>query len=140
MILNTSAQPPLLEPAENPTIFYELVLAEKSAFRAKQLRDHKLSISSVKRFKVSPALAASIWIRDLITDELTPSNLSIWFCPERTHTDYNESDFDRGLWIMDRKHVCSDIHILSKTSIYVPDGKWGRSNHRKQQTICNGHC
>jgi hypothetical protein len=121
-ILNASAQPPFLESAENPTSFYESVLAEKLAFRAKQLIDHVLSVSSMKRFKVSPALVASIWIRDLITNELTPSNLSIWFCPERTYKNSKESDFKRSLWIMDGKHVCFDIHILSKTSIYVPDG------------------
>lgn len=122
MILNASATYPFTDPATSPTEFYASILTEKSAFKVKQLLDHELSTTPVKRFKVSPALAASIWIGDLISDDLTPSNLSIWFCPERSHNDTKESDLERGLWIMDGKHVRSDIQILSKTTIYVPDG------------------
>jgi hypothetical protein len=119
MILNASSPPPFLEPAEAPTDFYESILKEKSAFKAKQLINHELSVAIVKRFKVSPALAASIWIGDLISDEINPSNLSIWLFPERSHTDAKDSELERGLWIMDSKHVCSDISILSKTTIYM---------------------
>ncbi len=122
MILNASATYPFTEPAESPTEFYASLLSEKSAFKVKQLLDHELSTTSVKRFKVSPALAASIWIGDLISDDLNPSNLSIWFCPERSHNDTKESELEKGLWIMDGKHVRSDIQILSKTTIYIPDG------------------
>lgn len=122
MILNASAKPPFSKQANSPTDFYNIIITETSAFKAKQLIDYKLSVSSAKRFKVSPALAASIWIGDLITDELSPSNLSIWFCPERTHTDSKESNFERGIWILDGKHIRSDIHLLSKTSIHIPDG------------------
>jgi hypothetical protein len=92
MILNASATYPFTEPAESPTEFYASLLSEKSAFKVKQLLDHELSTISVKRFKVSPALAASIWIGDLISDDLNPSNLSIWFCPERSHNDTKESE------------------------------------------------
>jgi hypothetical protein len=122
MILNASATYPFTEPAESTTEFYASLLSEKSAFKVKQLLDHELSTTSVKRVKVSPALAAFIWIGDLISDDLNPSNLSIWFCPERLHNDAKESELERGLWIMDGKHVRSDIQILSKTTIYIPDG------------------
>jgi hypothetical protein len=77
MILNASSPPPFLEPAETPSEFYESILKEKSAFKAKQLIDHELSVANVECFKVSPALAASIWIGDLISDEISPSNISI---------------------------------------------------------------
>lgn len=113
--------PPFLEAKESPTAFYENVLLEKSALKAKHVIDHELSTSKVKQFKFSPALAASIWIGDLITDKLNPSNQSIWFCPECSHTDSKESDLEGGLWIMDGKCVSSDINLLSKTTIYVPD-------------------
>jgi hypothetical protein len=82
LILNASTPSPFTDPADSPTEFYETLLAEKSAFKVKQLLDHKLSNTNVKRFKVSPALAASIWIGDLISDELNSSNLCIWFFPE----------------------------------------------------------
>jgi hypothetical protein len=121
MILNASFQPPFTEATDTPTEFYETLLAEKSAFKVKQLVDHELSNTNVKRFKISPALAASLWIGDLISDEINPSNLSIWFCPERSHVDANESELERGLWIMDGKHVRSDIQILSKT-YSLPNG------------------
>jgi hypothetical protein len=58
MILNASAPPPFLEAAESPMAFYRNILSKKSAFKAKQLIDQKLSTSNVKRFKVFPALAA----------------------------------------------------------------------------------
>jgi hypothetical protein len=45
----------------------------------------------MKRFKVSLALAASICIGNLISDDRNPSNLSIWFCPERSHSNAKES-------------------------------------------------
>jgi hypothetical protein len=111
MILNASAPSPFTESADHPTEFYESLLTEKSAFKVKQLFDHELCNSNVKQFKISPALAASIWIADLISDDLTPTDLSIWFCPERSHTDAKESELERGLWIMDGKHVRSDIQI-----------------------------
>jgi hypothetical protein len=66
-------------------------------------------------------LAKSIWIVDLIMDEISPSNFSIWFCPERTHMD-SESALEQGLWISDGRHVHSDIQLLSKTCMYIPDG------------------
>jgi hypothetical protein len=121
MILNTSAPPPFTTAADHPTEFYDFILAEKLAFKVKQLIDHELCNTNVKRFKISPALAASIWIGDLISDDLTPTNLSIWFCPERTHMNA-KSELERGLWIMYGKHVRADIQVLSKTTIYVPDG------------------
>jgi hypothetical protein len=99
MILNASTTYPFNEPADSPTEFYASILTEKSAFKVKQLLDHELSTTSVKCFKVSPALAASIWIGDLISDDLTPSNLSIWFCPERSQNDMKESEKVYGLWM-----------------------------------------
>ncbi len=122
MILNATASPPFTKPADHPSEFYELLLTEKFTFKVKQLIDHELCNTNIKRFKISPALASSIWIGDLITDDLTPTNLSIWFCSEHSHMDVKESELERGLWIMDGKHVHSDIQIPSKTSIYVPDG------------------
>lgn len=45
-------------------MFYESYLAGKPAFKVKQLVVHELSNSNVKRSKISPALAASLWIGD----------------------------------------------------------------------------
>jgi hypothetical protein len=75
MILNASAQPPFTEAADQPVRFYELLLTEKSTFKVKQVFDNELSNTNIKCFKILPALADSIWIGDLITDGLTPSNL-----------------------------------------------------------------
>lgn len=122
MILNASTSFPFTKAAENPTEFYENLLTEKSTFKFKELIDHELFTTQVKHFKVSPALAAAILIGDLISNDLNPSNLSIWFCLEWSHSDSKESKLNKGLWIMDGKHVQSDIQILSKTSIYIPDG------------------
>jgi hypothetical protein len=94
LILNAFASSPFTEPADTLTKFYESILAEKSVFKVKQLIDHELSNTNVKRFKVLPALAAPIWIRDLISNDLTPSNLSIWFCPKCTHMDKKESKLE----------------------------------------------
>lgn len=99
----------------------QIIANWKSAFKVKQLIDHALSTNSMKCFKVSLALVASIWIGDLISDDLNPLNLSIWFCPERSHSDAKESELEKGLWNMDAKHVRSNIQLLSKTSSYVPD-------------------
>ncbi len=52
MILNASAKPPFTKQAEHPTIFYNTIITETSAFKAKQLIDHEVSISGTKRFKV----------------------------------------------------------------------------------------
>jgi hypothetical protein len=90
--------------------------------KVKQLLDHELSTTSVKHFKVSPALAVSIWIGDLISDNINPSNLSVRFCLERSHNKAKERELEKGLWIMDGKHVQSDIQIHSKTMVYVQDG------------------
>jgi len=122
MILNASAPSPYTDPATVPTEFFAAAPAEKSAFKAKLLIDHKLNSANVKRFKISPALAASIWIADLISDDITPSNLSIWFFPERSHTESKESNLEKGLWMLDGKHIRADIPLLSKTTVYVPDG------------------
>jgi hypothetical protein len=102
---------PFIEPAETPNEFYESLLAEKSAL--KQLIDHELSNTKVKRFNDSPALAASIWIGDLITDVLNLSNLRILFCPKNSHTNAKESELESGLWIMDGKNVRLDIQLVS---------------------------
>jgi hypothetical protein len=120
MILNESAKSPFTEQAENPN-FINSIITEKYSFKAKQLIDHELSVSSMEHFKISPMLAISIWILDLIMDEISPSNFSIWFCPERTHMD-SECALEQGLWISDGRHLHSDIQLLSKTCIYIPDG------------------
>jgi hypothetical protein len=104
MILHASAPNPFTKATESPTEFYESLLTKKSAFKVKQLLDHEFSTTSVKCFRVSPDLAASIWIGDLISDNINPLNLSIWFCPERSHSDAKESELEKGLWIMDGKH------------------------------------
>ena len=59
--------------------------------------------------QVLPALAASIWIGDLITNDLTPLNLNTWFCPERSHNYTKESELEKGLWIMDGRPMKSGI-------------------------------
>jgi hypothetical protein len=46
--LNTSAKPPFTKAAEHPTKFYESILAEKSAFKVKQLVNHEFSSTNVK--------------------------------------------------------------------------------------------
>jgi hypothetical protein len=66
---------------EHPTEFYESILPKKSAFKLQQLIDHELSNTNFETFQNLPSLADSIWIGD-ISDDLTPSNLSIWFCLE----------------------------------------------------------
>ncbi len=51
LILNAFASSPFTELADTLTKFYESILAKKSAFKVKQLIDHELSNTNVKRFK-----------------------------------------------------------------------------------------
>jgi hypothetical protein len=113
MILNASALYPFTEATDTPTEFCESILTKKSAFKAKQLTEHELSTMSIKCFKESPALTASIWIGNLI--------FQITVCPERLHNNTKERELKKDLW-MDEKHIRSDIQILSKTTNQVPDG------------------
>jgi hypothetical protein len=46
---NASATYPFTEPADSTTEFYASLLSEKSTFKVKQLLDHELSTTSVKR-------------------------------------------------------------------------------------------
>jgi hypothetical protein len=119
LILHASAVPPFDSAGPNPTEFYPSFLAKKSQFKAKKMLMHRFQVEKIA-FHPNPTFVTNLWNSDLFW--LLPdssSGISIFYCPEKKFSNYNELEKERNLALANKKKS-TDIEKLSKQKIFLP--------------------
>jgi len=120
LILNASALPPFTNGASRPSESFNVFLAKKSQFKAKDMIIHHLQTEKVS-FNPSSSFINNLWNCEffwLLPD--TPSGVSIFFCPETKSSNVNEIEKERLLALANKVNA-SDIEKLSKQKLYIPN-------------------
>jgi hypothetical protein len=141
LILNASATPPFDTQASHPTEFYNSFLSKKSQFKAKEMMTHLFHLNKVA-FNPSTSFIANLWNSDffwILPD--SPSEVSIFFCPETKSLNATELEKERNFALAD-KVKAGELEKLSKQKLYLPntimDMVWMTQNFYSVISLCFG--
>ena len=123
LILNASALPPFTEVASRPTELFNVFLAKKSQFKAKDMIIHHLQSETVS-FNPSSSFINNLWNCELfwLLPDI-PSGISIFFCRETKSSNVNKIEKERLLALADKVNA-SDIEKLSKQNYILQLQPW----------------
>jgi len=123
LILNVSVPPPFTEAASRPTELFNVFLAKKSQFKAKDMIIHKIQSEKVS-FNPSSSFINNLWNCELfwLLPDI-PSGISIFFCRETKSSNVNKIEKERLLALADKVNA-SDIEKLSKQNYILQLQPW----------------
>ncbi len=141
LILNASSPHPFDDQATSPTEFYFDFLAKKSQFKAKEMLQHRFYIDKVS-FNPNASFISCLWHCEFFWIlAVTPTEISIFYCPETRSINSFELEKERTLAASD-KIKQTDIDKLAKQKLTIPsslmDMVWMTQNLQAVISLCFG--